>query len=136
MDISQRFVGVFGVVILVVHIILTAFNSYTFSLVDDLMSLISGIWLALLFFLFFKHFVNEHIHHHATEKTKILIIVLSFVCLLSFLWESQEFIFSELLSVYLQQSIGGMISDIALNIVGGLIIGATLIFWKKKESIS
>jgi len=84
MDISQRFVGIFGAVILVVHIILTILNSYTFSLVDDLMSLIGGIWLALLFFSYFKHFVNEHIHHHATEKIKILIIVLSFVCLLGF----------------------------------------------------
>ena len=138
MDISRRFVVVFLVLLILVHIFAVFFGWYSNSLIDLTLHFLGGIWSAMFFVLLFRHFISLHLHHYFSEKIKILIIIASFSSLMGVLWELHSFILSEYFPFYLQENMWGVMVGIITAIIGGCVGGwiALNIGPKKSDGIS
>lgn len=130
MEISRRTVVVFLALLIVVHVFVVFFNWYSDSFVDLTLHILGGIWSALFFGLLFEHFISLHLHHHFSEKIKLLIIVISFASLMGVAWELNEFILSGYIYFYLQESIGQVMNGLIATMVGGGA-GGWLMFYGK-----
>ena len=130
MDVSRRIVVVFIVLLLIAHVFAVFFGWYSISLVDFFMHFLGGIWSALFFGLLYKHFISAHLHHHFSEKIKMLIIIISFASLLGIGWEFHEFILSEYFPAYLQEDMWQVMNSLLVTIIGGGV-GGWLIVYKR-----
>jgi hypothetical protein len=128
MDVSKRTVVVFIVLLLIVHVFAVFFEWYSNSLFDFLMHFLGGVWSAFFFWLLFKHFISSHLHHHFSEKIKMLIIIISFASLLGIGWELHAFILSEYFPSYLQEDMWQVMNGLIITIIGGGFGGWLMIY--------
>ena len=135
MTVSTRLVVVSIFCLLLAHLIAIFFGWYSYTWIDVIIHFLVGAISGLVFFLLFDHFVGEHANHHTAEKIKIMIISVSFASLIGVLWETHEFILSEYFSIYIQKSVGEMINDLLIVMLGAIISSIAVVYAKNYKKI-
>lgn len=124
------------VLILGLNFVALAFHLYpTVTWLDALLHFIGGVWVAAFFFWFF---IGEKFPT-ADFWLKALFAV-SFVALIGVLWELTEVAFLNYLMAKIfgaQETTAGLadtLGDLALDLVGGLIVAATYSYYEIRNS--
>lgn len=95
--------------------------------------LAGGLWVSLLFFFLFGNLFSNEFYSHRFEKVKVLIFAVCFAVFIGVLWEFGEFLLDQWFNFYLQQGVADTMKDLLNDIIGGLVGGSYILFFRKHK---